>query len=92
MTTLRTTLLQAAELIEVEAQVLREGHTLNPEHNDWGDEHEAKAEYDACIAVANECRRHAGINYAEVECPDFERTSEHLITPELRAAIEGTKP
>lgn len=90
--TLRETLQKAAERFEEDAEVLGEFHTIAPKHDDWTGEPEAKAAYDECRALAAECRRHAGIDYAEIECPDFESTSEHLITPELRAAIEGTKP
>lgn len=92
---LNDALLLAAEIALLAARALRECHTPAPEHTDWTEsppEEEAKAKHDLFVYLANECRRHAAINYAQVECPDFERTSEHLITPELRAAIEGKKP
>lgn len=90
--TLKETLQRAAERFEEDAELLRDFHTIAPDHKDWTGEPEAKAAHDECRELAAECRRHAGIDYAEIECPDFESTSEHLITPELQAALEGRKP
>lgn len=76
--TLQETLLKAAELLEQNARVLRECHTLAPDHDDWSDEPEAKAEHDECMQLVAACRQHAQ-EWSSVEEVDGDSTAEHLL-------------
>lgn len=47
---------RAAYWLSVNAEALRSGHTLD---GAWGNEHEAKAEHDECVALARKLRAEA---------------------------------
>jgi hypothetical protein len=55
---MRRIMAHAAELIEREAKALQECHTLD---GDWGDELDAKEEYDDRIETARELRALLGV-------------------------------
>lgn len=76
--TLKETLLKAAERFEEDAEVLRDFHTAAPRHDDWSGEPEAKAEYDECLQLAAECRRHAQ-EWSSIEEVDGDTTAERLL-------------
>lgn len=84
--TLRQTLQKAAAYLRAEARSLRETHTVDGV--DWSGEDAAKAEHDECLALAAECRRHAGLEYALVERVDLDRTIESA-KPEVQSAVDA---
>lgn len=85
---LKEAIAMAIEYIEGEAAALAACHCVDGE---WRDEQDAKATYDEDMALAAELRRHAAIEYVAVQSVDMDRTSEHLVTDDLRAAIEASQ-
>lgn len=52
----RHIILNAADLLGLEAKSLRESHTLSPAFSDWGDDTEAKASYEKMIRAVTDLR------------------------------------
>ena len=56
-----TTFIRAAELLEIDANALRQCHNVDPLNPDWEDEPEAREAHDEARAIAGQLRQIAGV-------------------------------